>query len=62
MTVKELKDMAIDTKIIVRDRADGHFIKDASEYNDKEICNIYARAHRCGNPGKMRGEIIVFVR
>lgn len=62
MTAKEFIDMSMDTHVIVRDRVTGKFIKDKEEYKHLNVCGIYAKAHRCGNPPKMRGEIVIFTR
>lgn len=62
MTIKEFKEMSMDTKITVRSKKDGKFIKDPKVYNDLELCGVYAKAHRFGNPGIMRAEITVFAK
>lgn len=62
MTAKEFIGMALDTNVIVRDKKTGLFIKNKEEYENRNVVDFYAKAHRCGNPPKMRAEIVVFVR
>ena len=62
MTVKEFKAMTMDTNVIVRDKKDGHFIKNREDHDDMEVCGIYAKAHYCGNPRAMRAEIVVYAK
>lgn len=62
MTAKEFIRMALDTNIIVRDKKTGMFLKDKNEYENLKVVEYYAKAHRCGNPPKMRAEIVIFVR
>ena len=60
MTVQEFKDMTIDNHVVVRDKATGKYLK--SGHWDMEVCGVYARRHRCGNPPKDRTEIVIFAR
>ena len=60
MTVQEFIDMTIDNKVSVRDKKTGKFLR--SGHWDMEVCGVYAKTHRCGNPMEERTEIIIFAR
>lgn len=63
MKVKEFIALAeTGTQVLVRDRATGVWLKDENIYNDREVVQFYAKSHRCGNPPKIRAQIVVFVR
>ena len=51
-----------DIKVLVRDRATGVWLKNENDYMEREVVQLYAKSHRCGNPPKMRAEIVIFVR
>ena len=60
MTVKEFESMAMDTRVSVRDKSTGKYLKEG--YKDMEVCGVYAKHHRCGNPPAMRTEIVLLAR
>ena len=60
MTVQQFIDMTIDTKVEVRDKKTGKYLK--SGHWDMEVCGVYAKHHRCGNPPKERAEIVIFAK
>lgn len=63
MKVKEFMALAeTDTKVLVRDRATGVWLKDENDYKDREVVLFYAKSHKCGNPPKIRAQVVVFVR
>lgn len=63
MKVKEFIALATtDTKVLVRDRATGVWLKDENDYKEREVVQLYAKSHRCGNPPKVRAQVVVFVR
>ena len=62
MLAGEFIKMTMDTPVKVRDRQTGKFLTERKDYENREVIGYYGRAHRFGNPGKMRAEIVVFVR
>ena len=60
MKVRDFEMMLMDTTLAVRDRNTGKYIKERSEYHDREICGVYARRHGYRRDEKV--QIVVMVR
>ena len=58
MTVQEFMDMTIDTKVSVREKSTGKYLR--SGHWDMEVCGVYAKRNQYRN--KYYTEIVIFAR
>ena len=47
MEVQEFLKMTMDTRVSVRDKSTGKYLKEG--YQNMEVCGVYAKHHICGN-------------
>lgn len=62
MTVRELKEMTLDTNIIVRNHNTGEFFRSFSECYEKKVCKMYAKITKCSKKSKQKADLIVFAK
>lgn len=62
MTVRELKEMTLDTNIIVRNHNTGEFFRSFSECYEKKVCRMYAKITKCSKNSRHKADLVIFAK
>lgn len=62
ITVRKLKEMTLDTDIIVRNNNTGEFFRNFTECYDKKVCKMYAKITESSKKRKCKADLVVFAK
>lgn len=62
ITVKELKEMTLDTSIVVRNHNTGEFFRNFTECENKNVCKMYAKITKCSRGTRYKADLVVFAK